>query len=384
MKRTVLIVAILLALAGALWWTSRSETVAPPVLAQARIGTVTQTVLASGMLEARELVSVGARASGQIQTLAVKLGDSVKTGDLIAQIDNQNQQNTVLQAEAALAQINAQISAREAALVRDQLILDRQQALGKSNISAKGTVESAQADVAVDKADIEALKAQKSSAEVSVANARTELERTRITAPMDGTVVAVVVKQGQTVNAAQSAPTIVKIADLSTMLVKVEISEADVMAVHPGQTASFTTLGAPDDVFEATVAEIEPAPTEIADSDTISSDDAVYYNGLLQVANPEGRLRIGMNAEVSIRLAQASNVVTVPAAAVRTDAQGSYVETWDAATQARTRRPVTVGLNDKVTAEITAGLAEGDSVIAGAAVAPAAVTQGRRGPPPMF
>ena len=384
MKRIV-IVAILIALAGALWWwTSRSEAVAPPLLAQARIGTVTQTVLASGMLEARELVSVGARASGQIQTLAVKLGDNVKAGDLIAQIESQNQQNTVLQAEAALAQINAQISAKQAALVRDELILDRQQALGKSNISARGTVESAQADVAVGKADIEALKAQKASAEVSMANARTELERTRITAPMDGTVVAVVVKQGQTVNAAQSAPTIVKIADLSTMLVKVEISEADVMAVHPGQTASFTTLGAPDEVFEARVAEIEPAPTEIADSDTISSDKAVYYNGLLQVANPGGRLRIGMNAEVSIQLAQASNVVTVPAAAVRTEAEGSYVETWDAATQARTRHPVTVGLNDKVTAEITAGLAEGNSVIVGAAVAAAAPAQGRRGRPAMF
>lgn len=388
MKRRTWIAALMgLALAGGLGWglfaQDTPETV--PTLAKVETGDVAKTVLATGMLEAKELVSVGARTSGQIETLAVVLGQQVKAGDLIAQIDSQDQQNNVLQAEAALANIAAQISAKEATLERAELALTRQQKLGSQSYASQEAVETAQADVLVYRADLEALKAQKSSSEVTLATARTALERTKITAPISGTIVALVVKQGQTVNAAQSAPTIVKIADLSTMLVKVEISEADVMNVEPGQSAGFTTLGAPDETFQAHVTEIEPAPTAIADSDTISSDSAIYYNGLLEVANPEGRLRIGMSAEVSIELARVDDVLVVPSSAVKTDSEGSYVELLTPASRAQERRDVSVGLNNKITAEIRDGLAVGDLVVTGTEVAPATTSgQDRMGPPPMF
>lgn len=376
--------AVLLAAALGWWQLSTTEPAAMPLLARATTGTVTQTVLASGMLEAQELVSVGARVSGQIETLAVRLGQTVRSGDLIAQIDNQDQSNTVLQAEATLAQISAQIAAKQATLALAEQGLNRQQKLGTQNYATQEAVETAAANVQVYRAELAALAAQKSSAEVTLATARTALARTRITAPIDGTIVAVVVKQGQTVNAAQSAPTIVKIADLSTMLVKVEISEADVMSVEPGQSASFTTLGAPGTAFQATVSEIEPAPTAIAASDTISSDSAVYFNGMLAVANPEGQLRIGMSAEVSIELARAEGVTTVPAAAVKTDAEGRYVEVFDPATRSTSRRAVEVGLSDKVTTQIRTGLTPGDSVVTGTRLAAATSSQTRMGPPPMF
>lgn len=382
------LVAIVLVAAAALGgWaylsTGKTETV--PTLAKVQRGTVSRTVLATGMLESSDLVSVGARVSGQVETLAVRLGQTVAAGDLIARIDSQDQQNELLQAESSLANIEAQITAKEITLSRAERVLARQQELGAQRYSSQETLDSAMGDVLIYRAELEALKAEKSSAEVTVSTAKVALERTQITAPNAGTVVAVLVKQGQTVNAAQSAPTIVKLADLSTMVVKAEISEADVMSVAPGQSASFTTLGAPDRPFTAEVSEIEPAPREIEDSDTISSDEAIYYNGLLEVENPDGALRIGMTAEVSIELERADDVVTVPAAAVHADAAGTYVEVFDATAGTASRRDVVVGLSDKVTTEIREGLSEGESVVTGSA-APAVSGEGRRrmGPPGLF
>ncbi len=388
LRWTHLAVLAALAIGGFAGWTRLSGATAQslPALATAQRGTVTQTVLASGMLEARELVSVGARVSGQVETLAVRLGQVVEAGELIAQIDSQDQQNSLLQAEAELARIEAQIAAKAATLDRAERLMTRQRELNAQGHVSAEVLDAAIAEVLVLQADLEALKAQKSSAGVTVSTARVALERTRITAPMAGTVVAVLIKQGQTVNAAQSAPTIVKIADLSTMLVKAEISEGDVMSVAPGQRVTFTTLGAPDHPFQAVVRDIEPAPTEIETSDTISSSNAIYYNGLLEVANPEGRLRIGMTAEVSIELARAEDVLTVPAAAIRRDRASPYVEVFTAATGATERRAVLPGLSDKVTTEIREGLAEGETIVAGtAATLPAAAArQGRMGPPRLF
>lgn len=382
----LLVLAVLIA-AGLAGWAqfSRGAPEVAPVLAPVQRGSVTRTVLATGMLEARELVSVGARVSGQVETLTVALGQTVEAGELIAQIDSQDQENELLRAEAALANIEAQIAAKQATLDRAELTLARHRELGAQNYTSREVLEGAEADVLVYRADLDALRAQKSSAAVTVSTARVALARTRITAPVAGTVVAVLVKQGQTVNAAQSAPTIVKLADLSVMRVKAEISEADVMEVAPGQRASFTTLGARERPFEAVVRAIEPAPAAIETSDTISSDSAIYYNGLLEVANPEGRLRIGMTAEVSIELERAEDVLTVPASAVKRDRAGAHVEVYDRATGTASRREVVTGLSDKITTEIRDGLREGESVVTGsAAAASAAAPQGRMRPPGMF
>ncbi|MDO5612708.1 MAG: efflux RND transporter periplasmic adaptor subunit [Paracoccus sp. (in: a-proteobacteria)] len=385
MKLRKLHILLLVVLAGAalwLWSSQRGGEEQPPVTAQARMGDVAETVLASGMLEARELVSVGARVSGQIETLAVQLGQSVTAGDLIAQIDSRDQENTVLQAQAALANIEAQIAARQAVLNRAELALTRAQRLGTQSLASQESVESATADVQVYVAEIASLQAQRDSAAVTVANAQMELDRTRITAPISGTVVAIVTRQGQTVNAVQAAPTIVKLADLATMLVKAEISEADVMNVAVGQNVTFTTLGAPDQPFHAVVRSIEPAPSEIETTDTLSTDSAIYYNATLEVDNSDGRLRIGMTAQVSVELARADDVLVVPSSAVQMDAQGTYVELYDAATGQTTQQPVTVGLNNKVLAEIRSGLTEGQAVVTGVALAPASTSTDQGGPPP--
>lgn len=374
----------LIAAAGAGWHSTRPKAGADaPQTAVVARGDVAQVVLATGAIEAKQLVSVGARVSGQVEKIDVVLGQVVQAGAVIAQIDRQDQENDLLRAEAALAGINAQIAAKTAALRRAQLVLERQTKLGAQDLVSKDAVESGAADVDVLQADLTALAAQKSSADVTVAQAKIGLERTTITAPIAGTVVAIVVEEGQTVNAANNAPTIVKLANLGQMVVKAEVSEADIVNVKAGQKASFTILGAPDDQFDAVVSALEPAPSQIKDSDTIDTEKAVYYIASLQVDNPEGKLRIGMTAQVSIILAEAKDVLTIPAAALK----GSSVQTYSALTGTK-EVPVEVGLNNKVKAEIKSGLAEGDVVVTGAAVdksgGGAAGGGSRRGGPPGF
>ncbi|SFK10903.1 efflux RND transporter periplasmic adaptor subunit [Celeribacter neptunius] len=382
------LIVALIAVAGYVGWAQfRADgEAAPPQTAQVTRGTVQETVLASGVIEASQLVSVGARTSGQIETLAVGLGDEVAAGDLIAQIDSEDQKNDVLQAEADLANIEAQIAAKNASLKKAQLSLERLTRLSAQNYASQEDVESATADLQVYEAELEALGAQKSSAEVTVSTAKIALERTRVTAPIDGTVVAVVVDEGQTVNANTTSPTIVKIANLDKMIVKAEISEADVVHVAAGQSVSFTILGEPDNPFSATVRDVEPAPSEIEDSDTISTDAAIYYNGRLEVANPEHLLRIGMTTQVSIVLDEARDVLTVPSSALSAGSDGQYmVLLYEADTGASHPQPVEVGLNNKVTAVIISGLSEGDQVVTGASLSSASSSSNQRmGPPGMF
>ncbi|UYV38292.1 efflux RND transporter periplasmic adaptor subunit [Rhodobacteraceae bacterium D3-12] len=382
MKTSRILFPLVLALiaVGGWYYLTRNEATAPPTTAVVRLGTVEETVLASGTMEAKQLVSVGARVSGQIETLSVALGDEVKKGDLIALIDSQDQQNAVLTARANLANIKAQIAAKNASLVKAELTLARQVKLITSDYVSKEALDAAQAEVDVNKAELDALNAQKDSVEVTVSTAQIALDRTKITA-ISGTVVAIVTDEGQTVNASQSAPTIVKLANLDKMVVKTEISEVDVVHVKPGQQVFFTILGEPDHQFSATVRAVEPAPSAIETSDTISTDVAIYYNGLLEVDNPDHLLRIGMTAEVSIVLDRVEDVLSVPSSALTKTADGYTIKLYDNADGSMTTVPVVVGLNNKIRAEIKSGLKEGDVVVTGiAATAPKASQSNTRTP----
>ncbi|HEY0212644.1 MAG TPA: efflux RND transporter periplasmic adaptor subunit [Paenirhodobacter sp.] len=390
-KRKTAIMIGVVALAALAWWGwnryGTSDAGAAPATAAVTRGNVLQTVLATGQVEAKQLVSVGGRVSGQIETLAVALGQDVGQGDLIVQIDSRDQKNSVAQAKSSLANILAQIAASRANLKKAELEYARQQKLAKSDFSSQQTLETAAADVDVYLANIDALDAQKSNAEVTVETAQTALSRTTITAPISGTVVAVNVQQGQTVNATQSAPTMVKLADLDTVVVKAEISEADVVSLKPGQPASFTILGAPNRRFTTTVREVEPAPSALKDSDTISTDSAIYYNASLELPNEDRTLRIGMTTQVTITLAEARDVLTVPAGALRRKGR-DFVVTVVGPLGGQSEQKVEVGLNNKVTAEIKAGLTEGQQVVTGlggalASAAGAAGAANRRMGPPM-
>ena len=371
MKRFVNFLLALIVLGGgaaAGWWYFLAPTQAsttPDTVTVGR-GDIETTVLASGVLEASALVSVGAEVSGSIKAVHVALGDAVARGDLIAEIDSLNQENAVKSAEAALAGIQAQRRNQEATLAQAEAALARQQQLSANSLVSQTALETAQAAVDQAKAQIDQLDAQIAQAELTVDSAELDLARTQIVAPADGTVVALLVEEGQTLNANSATPTIAKIANLDTMVIKAEISEADVVKVSAGQKVYFTILGEPDQRIEATLREIEPAPTSIAD-ETTSSGSAVYYNGLFEVPNPDHRLRISMTASVTIILDEARDVLTLPSSLVtrRGPDGGTMVMVYDPASEETRPARVEVGLNNNINAEIVSGLNEGDLVING-------------------
>jgi len=240
----------------------------------------------------------------------------------------------------------------------------------------------AQAGLASAQAAVASSSAQISQAQLAVDDANLALSRTKIIAPTDGTIVAVLVTEGQSVNANQTSPTIVKIANLDTMVIKAQISEADVTKVTPGQSATFTILGDPNDKIPAKLRSIEPAPDAITTADTglSSTDNAIYYNGLFSVANPDHRLRIAMTAQVTITVNTAKGVLTLPASALGSaNRKGNYrVGIYDQATGQVHPTEVKVGLNNNITAEIVSGVNEGDLVVAPRS-ASAAVDNGNAG-----
>lgn len=356
-----------------------SDTPAPYRTATVQKGDVVVSVLAAGTIEAKQLVSVGARVSGQINEMSVTLGQEVQAGDVIAQIDRLDQENEVLRAKAALAQIAAQIAAKTAGLRKAQTALARQTQLGAAELVSKEALENVAAEVDVLEAELAALGAQKTAAEVTVAQAELALGRATVTAPISGTVVALVAEQGQTLSAAQNAPTLVKLANLDKMIIKAEISEADVVRVQAGQKASFSILGAPEEQFTAALRDVEPAPQQLAQNDALAPNEAIYYNGILEVDNPDRKLRIGMTAQVSIILQEARDVLVVPAGALRSGPDGPYVQVLE--NSAPQDRAVSLGLNDQVNVQILGGLDLGDQVIIGASMGNGTGAPRRMGPP---
>ena len=372
------------AAAVAAWTFGRAETPRAPTTAEVTRTDLSKTVLASGTIEAAQLVSVGAQVSGQLQTLAVALGDRVQKGDPIAEIESSDQRADVARAEAALKQLQAQIKAKEASIRLAELSLTRQKTLNSKALSSDETRETAEATLDVARAELDGLTAQLDEAQVTLSSAQTELARTRISAPISGTVVAIVSEEGTTLNANTSSPTIVKLAQLDRMVVKAEISEADVVAVKPGQAAEFTLNSALTKPFAASLRALEPAPASIETSDKIDTDEAIYYNALLDVDNPERILRIGMSAEVTITLDVRKNVLTVPVTTIpRVSGGKAEVEVYDPATGRSETRQIGVGMMTDTLAEVTSGLKDGEAVVLPSISAPNSDTGKRRSPPMM-
>lgn len=334
-------------------------------------GSIERTVLASGVLQANSLVAVGAEVSGRIEAVHVALGQDVRKGDLIVEIDSLDQENAVKTAQAVLAGIEAQKRSQQATLAMAEAALARSQQLSANSLVSRTDLETAQAAVDSALAQIDQLDAQIAQSVLSVEAAELNLARTRIVAPSDGTIVALLVDEGQTVNANSTIPTIVKIADLDTMVIKAEISEADVVRVSAGQRVYFTILGEPDVKIDATLREVEPAPTSIS-SDTASTESAVYYNGLFDVPNPDHKLRISMTAQVTIVLDEVDDALVLASGLVsRKDPQGNVmVSVYDPETETISPRRVEVGLNNNVMAEIRSGLSEGEQVVSAGSGAP--------------
>ncbi|MDR3511114.1 MAG: efflux RND transporter periplasmic adaptor subunit [Caulobacteraceae bacterium] len=398
-NRLILIGALILAalVAGvAIKLVFFSHKPARVMTSEVSVGDVEETVLANGTLKPIKLVAVGSQASGRVVSIKAALGQKVRQGELIAQIDSVTQENTLRSDLAALADVRAQLVEKQATMTRVEQTLARQQQNIKLNAVSRSDLETAQADVKTTRAQIQSLRAQIIEAQVAVKTAQANLGYTQIRAPIDGTVLRIVTQQGQTVNAAQSAPTIVILGQVDQMTIRAEISEADVVRVKPGQPVYFTVLGDPDRRYDASLDSIEPAPESITNdssfnttttssSTSSSTSSAIYYNGVFSVPNPEGRLRTYMTAEVHIVLGQVRGVLTIPSAALTKGAGGRYSVRVMGRDGKTTVRAVEVGLNNKITAEIRSGLSRGERVVTGE-IAPAGPGGGGAGggSPPMM
>ncbi|MFW3163457.1 efflux RND transporter periplasmic adaptor subunit [Pseudomonas syringae pv. syringae] len=336
--------------------------------AAAEVTDMEYAVMAQGVLHGRNQVDVGAQVSGQLQSLKVKPGDMVKKNQLLAEIDPLPARNALRQAVVKIEQLTAE---RDATLHKLKLAESndrRYQALGSTTAVSKADQDKTRFELEAQRANLVSLTAQLQTARVQEEAARIKLDYTRIFAPMDGQVLAIVTQEGQTVIADQMAPVILKMAQLDTMIVKAQVSEADVLKIKPGLPVYFSIPGDPDKRYDATLKAIEPGPLDAASQSSATGENkkAVFYNALFDAPNPENRFYINMTASVRIVLEAKEGVLTIPVAAlgdrredgtysVRVLGEGDEVRTAD----------VVPGINNQVRVEVLSGLKAGDRVVIG-------------------
>ena len=335
-------------------------------------GNVEKTVVASGSVESVNEVDVGAQVSGKITKLYVKLGQEIKKGEMIADIDSTTQINTLNTKKAALVSYQAQLKAKKTAYDVALSSYNRLSKLYTQKATSLDSLKSAKSTLDNAKAEMEAIEANIKQAEIEVNTAETNVGYTKITAPMDGTVISVPVSEGQTVNANQTTPTIVTIADLSKMKIKPEISEGDITKVKAGQEVSFTILSDSQTVYHSVIDSVDPANTTTSDSSSTSSStsssssssttSAIYYYANVLIDNPNRTLRIGMTTENNIKIANAKDVLLVSNMAIQKLDGKSFVNVLNDKNQPE-QREVETGVQNDFQTEIKSGLNEGEKVI---------------------
>ncbi|MDR2689168.1 MAG: efflux RND transporter periplasmic adaptor subunit [Azoarcus sp.] len=272
-------------------------------------GDIEDLVTATGTLQPRDYVDVGAQVSGQLQKIHVQVGSAVKVGDLLAEIDPTVYLSKVDASRAQLRNQRAQLKEREAQLTLAQIQFKRQTALFAEEATSAESVQTAEASLKSAEASLEALRAQIEQTESSLRGDEANLQYARVLAPMNGTVVSISARQGQTLNTNQQAPTILRVADLSTMTVQTQVSEADISRLRPEMPVYFTTLGNQNKRWYGTLSQIEPTPT--------TTNNVVLYNALFDVPNSDGRLMTNMTAQVFFVVTQAKNVLQIPMGALQ-------------------------------------------------------------------
>ena len=322
-KRWLLAVAVLLAAAavaaGIYGWRQWQATGQPEIrTAEVTLGDIEKSVTALGTLQPKDYVDVGAQVSGQLDTVHVEIGDIVKKDQLLAEIDPTVIETRVRTDKANLDNLQAQFAQQQAELKLARLQLKRNQALYKSKAISQDALQTTETQVAVGEAKADALSAQIAAAQATYDGEVANLGYTKIYAPMAGTIVSQTALEGQTLNANQTAPTILRVADLQTMTVKAQVAEADVVKLTPGMQVYFTTLGLPERRWRATVRQILPTPETV--------NDVVLYNVLIDVENDDGVLMTSMTAQVFFVLGEAKQVPLIPIAALGKKQPGSSDE----------------------------------------------------------
>lgn len=363
-KRILGIAVVLIILAAIYYFNLQSQPKTTYLTETVKYSDIQQTVVATGTVRSSNRVEVGARVSGKVEKILVKLGQKVKKGELIAELDSITQENTLNSAQAQLAAYKAQLVAAQTAYRVANSNFQRIAKLYKRKASSLDDYENAQNNLDSAKANVEQIQAQIKQSEIEVNTAATNLNYTKITSPIDGTVISIPVSVGQTVNANQTTPTIIQVADLDTMLIKQEISEGDITKIKPGMKVQFTTLAEPDEIYQAEIASVDPAMTTLTDneySESVSDTNAIYYYANVLVPNPEHKLQIGMTTQNTIITAQKQHVLVVPTLAIQKRNGQNSVQILDG--DKVVEKVIQIGLHDDINTEILSGLNEGDNVI---------------------
>ncbi len=331
--------AVAIAAAWGGWsWYARGAAAPAWRLAKVERGSIAQVVSASGTLQAVTTVQVGSTISGQIKEILVDFNSVVRKGQLLARIDPQSYELRVRQAEADLEAARTAYLQRQsdALAMRSQAVrariaaedaktdLERKESLvGKGFISpaerdkARYTARGADEAVRTAEAQVKSADAQVANAaatakqrEAALASARNDLDKTEITAPVDGVVISRQVDAGQTVAASLNTPTLFTIAqDLRKMQVAVAIDETDIGKIRPDQRATFSVDAWPGRSFDGRVDQIRKAATTV--------QNVVTYTVIVETPNPDLRLVPGMTANVRIVTDSRENVLKVANAALR-------------------------------------------------------------------
>ena len=328
-------------------------------------------VLATGPIVATGLVDVGAQVNGQVKTIHVRLGDKVKKGQVLVEIDPELQENALSKAKASRDLVLAQQKAKEKARQRAERVFTRQQALYQADASAKRDLEQAEVELENARAEVFVLKSQIHLAQIEMDSAVANLGYTKIKAPADGEIIAIVTKEGQTIVSAQTSPTILIMGNMDRMTVKARISESDIVRVQEGQKVVFTVTGAPELSFESKILAVELLPESVVtDSKELSKPNAtsnvpVYYNATFEVDNPDRLLKPLMIANVKITQESVGQVMAIPLAALgKKQSAGNLYEVRILTEQKEViARSIAIGLRNNTHVQVKSGLELGDNVI---------------------
>ncbi len=324
--------------------------------------TITQYVEASGTIKPINTIEVGTQVSGTVAKIYVDYNSTVKQGELLAELDPSLFQANVDQSSAKLNNAKASLAKAKATLAYKKNNYQRYKHLYEKNYVSKDDVELALSNYLQAQADVTATQAEVSAASASLENNLTNLRYSKITSPVDGTVISRAVDVGQTVAASFNTPTLFEVAkDLTKMQIETSVSEADIGKIKVGQHAQYTLDGYQDKIFEGEVTQVRLAST--------TTNNVVTYTVIVSVDNADGFAIPGMSANVSIVVGKAENVLCVDNKALKftpSDNQQKYDKQgiWILEKQGPKRYNIDLGLSDENKTQIISNeVKEGDKVI---------------------
>ena len=341
--------------------------------------TITQYVEASGTIKPINTIEVGTQVSGTVYKIYVDYNSQVHKGDLLAELDPSLFQANVDQSRAKLNNAKAAYQKAKANLAYKKNNYERYKHLYNKNYVSKDDVELAQSNYLSAKAEVDAAKAEVSATSASLDNNLTNLRYSKITSPVDGTVISKEVDVGQTVAASFNTPTLFEVAkDLTKMQIETSVSEADIGKIKVGQDVEYTLDGYQDKVFEGRVTQVRLAST--------TTNNVVTYTVIISVDNSERLAIPGMSANVSIIVNSAKDVLCIENRALKFapdntkkyDKQGVWL-----LNKGKLRRiDVELGISDdNKTQIISSEIKEGDKVAIG--IMGQAKSKKHQGGPPM-